>query len=762
MDIATSRRFTWAALAIIAAIAMFRIAYVAFWCPLDLAPDEAYYWDWSRRLDWSYHSKGPLVAWLIRTSCSLLGDTVLGVRLPAIVSGCLMLLGLFTLARESCRDERRAFLLILLALTLPIVSAGGILMTIDAPFTCAWTWALVFGRRAVFEQQDWSWPMAGGCILLGILAKVTMVLWLPSFVFFLLATPKHREHLGRRGFWIMLMIGALGTIPILVWNATHDWVTLKHTQSHAGLEEESSIHWLGPMRYLGVQFAVLLGSWFAAWLWTMWRHRPSANSDAEGNYLWWMSAPTFVFFGLFAFKNGGGEANWPIAAYLSGAVLTLRAWPVGLEASNLRLVGVFSTAAVGLLLTIGIHAPLVMQPVLLRIAGPETSERPMPMRRVDPTCRMRGWRQLAGEVDAVRAELMARGVTPILAAERWTQAGELAFYCDNQPSVYCLGVLLDDRDSQYDLWRPNPCANQDEFKGQTFVAIGVDLDRLAHRFESFEIVRKVTHRSDGQPLAEWSIAIGHRFTPVRPGSTPVQAQDSRQGAKEHATAGNRRRGVRSFNECYIGDELELLVCLQYDHVALARRAVDVHARDDWRRVKRALDAFPPVGFAGFRIGARDDAAIAPQKQEVVLGNWRRHERGIAVDLECRFEICLAIRTQSKGFITHVEPGSGRENRVAEQNGRSNRAFDMALVENVRVPVALARPWIEAGDAVLIADGDQLRCLPLALIQDRRCIRVAALAGDTPAILTRVGVDGDDAVLAVLLAGQHHHAFMNNG
>ena len=48
------------------------LAYLALACPLDLAPDEAHYWDWSRRLDWCYYSKGPLVAWLIRGSCELL------------------------------------------------------------------------------------------------------------------------------------------------------------------------------------------------------------------------------------------------------------------------------------------------------------------------------------------------------------------------------------------------------------------------------------------------------------------------------------------------------------------------------------------------------------------------------------------------------------------------------------------------------------------------------------------------------------------
>src|SRR5207248_1817565 len=59
---------------LILAAAVFHLVYLAALCPLDLAPDEAHYWDWSRHLDWSYYSKGPLVAWLIRASCELVGS----------------------------------------------------------------------------------------------------------------------------------------------------------------------------------------------------------------------------------------------------------------------------------------------------------------------------------------------------------------------------------------------------------------------------------------------------------------------------------------------------------------------------------------------------------------------------------------------------------------------------------------------------------------------------------------------------------------
>ena len=223
----------------------------------------------------------------------------------------------------------------------------------------------------------------------------------------------------------------------------------------------------------------------------MWHHRPTVETSPQLRYLWWMSAPTFVFFGLFTFTNGGGEPNWPIAAYLSGMVLAAH-WLAGELAASSTWYrrwtqgGVLAAGALGLLISVALHEPIQVQPVLLRIAGPATTERPMPLRRVDPSSRLRGWRHLAAEVDRARGELQARGITPVLAAERWTQAAELGFYCGDHPCAHCLGVTFGDRDSQYDLWRPDPIADDADFHGQTFLLVGMELDRLAHAFDRFE------------------------------------------------------------------------------------------------------------------------------------------------------------------------------------------------------------------------------------------------------------------------------------
>src|SRR5438093_12021123 len=105
---------------------LLRIAYLAGDCPLDLSMDEAHYWDWSRHLDWSYYSKGPLVALLIRASCELFGSwsialtgtELLAVRLPAVVCGALLLSSLYVLTVHVYRRERWALAVVGIALTL--------------------------------------------------------------------------------------------------------------------------------------------------------------------------------------------------------------------------------------------------------------------------------------------------------------------------------------------------------------------------------------------------------------------------------------------------------------------------------------------------------------------------------------------------------------------------------------------------------------------------------------------------------------------
>src|SRR3954451_10740911 len=111
-------RWLWRCLAalFIFGSAALHVAYLAHDCPIDLACDEAHYWDWSRHLDWSYYSKGPLVAYLIRAGCLVggpwseqyTGSLMPAARLPAVVCGALLLVSLYLLTVQVYRRETLA------------------------------------------------------------------------------------------------------------------------------------------------------------------------------------------------------------------------------------------------------------------------------------------------------------------------------------------------------------------------------------------------------------------------------------------------------------------------------------------------------------------------------------------------------------------------------------------------------------------------------------------------------------------------------
>ncbi len=513
------------AVGLILLVTALRALYVLYLCPYDLAPDEGHYWDWARHLDWSYYSKGPLVAWIIRAGCELFGDLAIStngtlmpaVRLPAVLCGSGTLAALYVLTWQTYRSDRLALGVVLIVLTLPSFVVLSIVMTIDAPFLCCWSWALVFGRAALVDGKSWAWPAAGVLIALGILAKYTMALWLASAGLFVLVTPTHRHLLFRSGFWIMSLTAGLSAIPILYWNSQNDWVTFRHVAVQAGVADAPTgggFRWFGPAVYIGEQLAPLFGFWLVLWIVAVGRFWPTRTIDPGLRYLWWMSVPTFLLFGASSFK-AKVQVNWPVSAYLAGAVL-IAGWfaEVGQHRRSVRI-GAWIAGTLGLIVSFAVHdTGRFYLPVVRPFLNDETPARPMPARQFDITARLKGWRFLAADLDQRRAEIRAvDGVDPIMAGPRWDVPGLLGFYCADHPQAYSFGLAMHDRHSQYDLWRPNPLDDPAAFAGRTFLIVAGGDPRLdlAGGFDSIGQPEEVTYREDGLVVAKWYVCVGRGY-----------------------------------------------------------------------------------------------------------------------------------------------------------------------------------------------------------------------------------------------------------
>lgn len=500
---------------LVASFAAFNVGYLLVDCPLDLAPDEAHYWDWSRRLDWSYYSKGPLVAWLIGGSCAVFGDTMPAVRLPAVICNVLLLLGIHRLAVQTYGSERFGLMVVALALTIPPLAAPAVVMTIDGPFLACWAWACVFAQRASTGGTWRSWVAAGIVTAIGLLAKYTMLLF-PACVGLYLFT-QARWSLG---FALMCVVSLLGFIPIIGWNAANDWIGFRHVSTLAGGSPQSAFDPTSLPQFLAGQFGLLVGYWFVAWGAAVVACRPWRAAGPRTAFLWWVSVPVFVLF-LLATMKVKGQPNWPVAAYVPGLVLAV-AWVARqfADASTRyrRLCAGLLAFAVGLGLTVTVLArwPAFIRQGFAMVTPAPSADNLTPVRKLDPTCRLYGWQQLAAQVDLLRDQVRAEtGEEPIIAAMMWNTPGELAFYCRGHPTVYTFGSALADRHSQYDLWRPNPVADAQAFHGRTFVYVGEINPDLKHAFDRCDPPVEVIASDGGIPVADWKVRVlrGYRGLP---------------------------------------------------------------------------------------------------------------------------------------------------------------------------------------------------------------------------------------------------------
>ena len=214
---------------------------------VNLIPEEAYYWNYARHLDWSYLDHPPMVGWLIWLSTSLLGKSELSVRLPAYICWIVTAVFMFRLTLNLF-DRPAAFRAILLLAVLPIYFGLGLFMTPDIPLSAAWAGCLYFLERALLAQERRAWWWAALCLGIGMLSKYTIALLGLATLIFLLVDKRSRRWLSRPDPYVAAVIALILFSPVLLWNMRNDWVSFAF---------QGSSRWSG--RYV-FSLHVLIGS----------------------------------------------------------------------------------------------------------------------------------------------------------------------------------------------------------------------------------------------------------------------------------------------------------------------------------------------------------------------------------------------------------------------------------------------------------------------------------------------------------------------
>ena len=387
---------------------------------VPLAPDEAYYWVWSRALAPGYYDHPPMVALWIAAGTALAGDTPLGIRLlgpPGLALASVAL----ARAGNLLFPERRpgVWAAALLNATL-LVNAGAVLMTPDTPLVVFWCLALWAVAKAHARRDGRWWLAAGAFAGAALLSKYTAALLGAGLLVWLLAEPRVRPWLRDPRPWLGGAVALAAFSPVVLWNARHDWVSFAKQGGRAGTEVAGpGLRFVGELAggQLGLATPIVfvlcvagVGAATAGWV----RRR-----DAAAGLLAALTVPAAALF-LWQAAGSRVQANWPAVLY-PAACLAAACLPVRWDRWRWPAVG----------LGLGLSALVLLQASAAPLALP---------RRNDPTlARLGGWDAFAQAVEAARQETGAAYV----AAEEYGLAGELALRLPAGVPVLAVGDRWD-------------------------------------------------------------------------------------------------------------------------------------------------------------------------------------------------------------------------------------------------------------------------------------------------------------------------------
>ena len=406
---------------------------------IGLSEDEAYQWLWSKHLALSYYSKSPGIAYIQWAGTALFGDTNFGVRVfSPVFAALLSVLVLRFLAREV--GARAAFCLLLITFATPLLVVGSVIMTVDPPLVLCWMWAVIAGWRAVQpEGQTRDWLIVGFALGLGFLCKYTAMMQLICWAIFFALHPSSRVHLKKAGPWLALGVFACCTLPVIIWNAQHGWITAfhvlgdagmtGHTHEHISLTEQLVKSVNSFVEFTGIEFGLLNPIFFVAALWAMvaaWKRRAE---KPLWFYLLCLSAPVFLGHWLFSFHSRV-QPNWIAAALPPMFCLMVAYWSESKRCIQPWL-------AAGLLLGVTVSMFMYSSDLIGRLAGSKLPG------DVDFSHRLRGWRETALAVETERSKF---DPSAFILADHYGTAGLYSFYSPParaaaksvQPLVYCL------------------------------------------------------------------------------------------------------------------------------------------------------------------------------------------------------------------------------------------------------------------------------------------------------------------------------------
>lgn len=266
---------------------------------VEVHADEAYYWVYSRFLDWGYFDHPPMVALFIRMGDALFPST-LGLRLFTVITSTL---SVYLLWKIVSRYVQNIKLFILLFGSVVLFHVYGFITTPDSPlFFFTVLFLYVYQRYAETDKLKWAFLLA--LVIAGMLySKYHGILVL----FFTILS--NFRLLKKPTFWFIVVLSVAAFIPHIWWQVQNNYPSFYY---HV-IDRSAAFYRFGfTTEYLLAQLALAgpLVGWYM--------YRSAATLKAGDPFL---RAVKFNCVGIFIFffistLKGRVEAHWTLPAMI--------------------------------------------------------------------------------------------------------------------------------------------------------------------------------------------------------------------------------------------------------------------------------------------------------------------------------------------------------------------------------------------------------------------------------------------------------------
>jgi 4-amino-4-deoxy-L-arabinose transferase-like glycosyltransferase len=369
----------------------------------ELYNDEAYYWAYSRFLDWGYFDHPPVIAVFIKIGYAIFSNEF-GVRLLSTLSVSAALWLMFKTA-----DTNDVKLYALLMFSVFPFFLFGFTAIPDSPMLFAV--ALFFWVYQQFlKEESWKWTL----ILAVVMAFMLYTKYM-GILIILFTLASNISLLKRKWFWIASIAGAVLFLPHLYWQYAHDFPSIQY---HVVDRSAKAYHYSFTLEYIAAQI-FFYGPFVGVFMY--WAALRLEAADRFEKALKYSVGGTLVFFLLSSFK-GRVEVNWTLAMLVPLVILAMRYFKEPSQARRVLERVAWVTIPIILLVRVHIVYPL----------GDFKGDRA---------------KDFHGHREFAKAVLEKSGGLPLV-SYRYQTASSLWFYTGKPVPV----LNLNSRFSQYDLW----------------------------------------------------------------------------------------------------------------------------------------------------------------------------------------------------------------------------------------------------------------------------------------------------------------------